>query len=172
MSKFVGVATTALATAPGGPPFATLYVSAAVVITGIEAGVAHITAKLWMYDNTPSGALYATPKGIEIGWLNEGAAGYTIPGTADSGWTPVEIDGYLAASAIVDDLEPVWRTAKFDYQFICADCHTTHAVEKYSSMQWSIIMARMAKFAKLEPEDAMPILKWLQTVSSTRDTRK
>ena len=39
-------------------------------------------------------------------------------------------------------------------------------------MQWGIFMARMAKFAKLPPDDEMFILKWLQTTSAASDARK
>jgi hypothetical protein len=173
MTKFIGVATTPLATAPGGSAFATLYVSAAIVISGMETGAAHITTKLWMRgDAATPGPLYATPKGVEVGQLDAAPTAHAIPGTANNGWTPVQIDGYLAANAVVDSLEPVWRAAEFNYQFICADCHTPHAATEYSSMQWGIFMARMAKFAKLQPDDEMFMLKWLQTTSAARDARK
>jgi hypothetical protein len=72
----------------------------------------------------------------------------------------------------VDSLEPIWRGARLDYWFICADCHTPHAPDDYSSMQWGVMMARMAKFAKLEPDNAMVILKWLQNTSAASGTRK
>ena len=173
MTKLIGVATTPLAAAPGGSAFATLYVSAAVVISGTETGAAHITTRLWMRgDAATPGPLYATPKGVEVGKLDAAPAAHAIPGAANNGWTPVEIDGYLAANAVVDSLEPVWRAAEFNYQFICADCHTPHAATEYSSMQWGIFMARMAKFAKLPPDDEMFILKWLQTTSAASDARK
>ena len=45
------------------------------------------------------------------------------------------------------------------------------AAADYSSMQWGIVMARIAKFAQLEPDDAMFILKWLQTSASASDAR-
>jgi hypothetical protein len=173
MKRFVGVATTPLAAAPGGPAFATLYVSAPVIVAGTEAGAAHVTAKLWMHGNTAaSGPLYTAPMGVEVGWLDAAPPDHAVPGAAGKGWTPVEIDGYLPAGAAVDSLEPVWRRAKSDYLFICADCHVPHAAEDYSSMQWGIMMARMAKFAKLEPDDAMFILKWLQNTSSESHVRK
>jgi hypothetical protein len=41
MKRFVGVAAAPLAAAPGGSAFATLYVSAPVVIAGAEADTAH-----------------------------------------------------------------------------------------------------------------------------------
>jgi hypothetical protein len=154
-------------TTPEGSTFATLYVSAAVVIAGTEAGVAHVSTNLWMYgDMAASGPLYATPRGFEVGWLDGTTADHAIPGTASNGWTPVKLDGYLAANAVVESLESVWRLAASNYQFICADCHALHATGDYSPMQWGMIVTRMATFAKLGPDDTMVILKWLQTTSA------
>jgi hypothetical protein len=170
---FVGVASTPLAGAPAGPAFATLYVSAAVVIAGTKAGATHVTTRLWMHGNAAvPGPLYTTPKGVEVGWLDAAPAVHVVPGMASDGWTPVEINGYLAANAVVDSLGPIWRAAEFNYEFVCADCHVPHAAADYTSMQWSIFMARMAKNAELAPDDAMFILKWLQTTAFASDVRK
>ena len=167
MKRYVGVPTTPLTTAPEGSTFATLYVSAAVVIAGTEAGVAHVSTNLWMYgDMAASGPLYATPRGFEVGWLDGTTAGHAIPGTASNGWTPVKFDGYLAANAVVESLRQFGGIAEFNYQFICADCHSLHATENYSPMQWGMIVTRMTTFAKLGPDDTMVILKWLQTTSA------
>jgi hypothetical protein len=38
-------------------------------------------------------------------------------------------------------------------------------------MQWCIIMARMAKFAKLQPDEELFILKWLETTSGASKSR-
>jgi hypothetical protein len=103
MKRFVGVPTTPLTTAPGDSAFATLYVSAAVLIAGTEAGVAHVSTNLWMHgDRVASGSLYATPQGLEVGWLDGATVGHAILGTVSNGWTPVRIDGYLAANALVE----------------------------------------------------------------------
>ena len=81
MTKLIGVATTPLAAAPGGSAFATLYVSAAVVISGTETGAAHITTRLWMRgDAATPGPLYATPKGVEVGQLDAAPAGHSRRG--------------------------------------------------------------------------------------------
>jgi hypothetical protein len=167
LKRFVGVAAAPVADAPGGAPFATLYVSAAVAMAGTEADAVHITSRLWLHgDVIAPGPLYTSPNGVEIGRLDVALGVRAVPGTAANGWTFVEIDGYLPAAAVVDNLETVWRGAELDYQFICADCHTTHAAKDYSSMQWGIIMTRMARNAKLTPDAALIILKWLQTTSS------
>jgi hypothetical protein len=171
--KFVGVASTPLAATPGGPAFATLYVSAAVVVAGTEAGAAHVSTRVWMRGNAATpGPLYNAPKGVEVGSLDAAPAVHAVPGTASNGWTPVEIDGYLNVKAVVDSLEPVWQATEFNYEYVCADCHTPHRPEEYSSMQWGIFMARMAKFAKLQPDDEMVTLKWLQTTSFESGARR
>jgi hypothetical protein len=173
IKRFVGLATTPLAATRGGPAFATLYVSAPVTTIGTETGTTHVTTRLWMHgDAADAGPLYTTPMGVEVGWLDAARPVHPIAGTASNGWTPVEIDGYLAAAATVSSLDSIWQTAESDYRFICADCHVAHRPEDYSSMQWGIVVARMAKFAKLGPDDAMVILKWLQTSSAASDARK
>jgi hypothetical protein len=172
MKRFVGVAAAPLVPAPGGSAFATLYVSAPIVIVGVEADTAHVTARLWMHgDATDPGPLYTAPMGVEVGRLDATPSVHAIPGNARKGWTLVEINGYLAARAIVDTLDPIWEMTEFNYEFVCSDCHTPHAAAEYSSMQWGIIMARMARFAKLQPDEELFILKWLQTTSATSGSR-
>jgi hypothetical protein len=123
-------------------------------------------------DAADPGQLYTAPMGVEVGWLDAAPSAHAIPGTASKRWTLVEINGYLAANAIVDTLNPIWEKTEFSYEFVCSDCHTPHAAAEYSSMQWGIIMARMAKFAKLQPDDELFILKWLQTISATSEARE
>jgi hypothetical protein len=40
-----------------------------------------------------------------------------------------------------------------------------HAAEAYTPAQWDTEMTTMAKSAHLQPDDAMVLLKWLQTTS-------
>jgi hypothetical protein len=172
MKRFVGVAAAPLAAVPGGSAFATLYVSAPVVIAGADAYSAHVTARLWVHgDPADPGPLYTAPMGVEVGRLNATLSVNAIPSKVSKGWTLVEINGYLAAGTIVDTLDPIWEKTEFDYEFVCSDCHTPHAAAEYSSMQWGIIMARMGKFAKLQPDEELFILKWLQTASGARESR-
>jgi hypothetical protein len=171
--RFVGVSAAPLDGAPGGPAFATLYVSAGFVIDGAAAGAAHIGMRLWMHGTAAEpGPLYTAPMGVEVGRLDVAPTAHAVAGAAVKGWVPVEIDGWLAAKAIVDNLDPIWETTEFDYEFVCSDCHTPHAAVEYSSMQWGIIMARMAKMAKLRPDEELLILKWLQTTSAASDVRR
>ena len=120
-----------------------------------------------MHGDPPDlGPLYTTPKGVDIGQLDAMPAAHAILRSSINGWTPVEIDGYLAPTAVVDSLDAAWLAAEFSYHLACAECHQLHAPNEYSSMQWRMIMTRMAGFAKLGLDDATFILKWLQTTSS------
>jgi hypothetical protein len=175
MTRFVGMSSAPLAAAPDGQAFATLYVSAAVAVTATEAGSAHVAARLWMHgDPTELGPLYTAPapKGVEVGRLDALPEGHAIIAKTSNGWTLLELDGYLPASVVVDSLDRIWWTAELNYETICNDCHTPHAPNEYSPMQWGTIMPRMAKFAKLLPVDEMFILKWLQNTSATSDSRR
>jgi hypothetical protein len=46
-----------------------------------------------------------------------------VRGMVSKGWTLVEINGYLAADAIVATLTPIWEKTGFDYEFVCSDYH-------------------------------------------------
>jgi len=175
MARFVGVPLAPLATAPGGPPFATLYVSATVAVTATEAGSSHVATRLWMHgDPAELGPLYTAPvpHGVEVGRLDAMPEGHAIPAGISNGWTPVELDGYVPANAVVDSLDRVWKLAELNYETTCNDCHMPHEPNEYSPMQWGMIMPRMARFAKLLPNDEMSILKWLQNTSATSETRR
>jgi trimethylamine-N-oxide reductase (cytochrome c), cytochrome c-type subunit TorC len=166
---FVGVATTQLSATPAAAPFATLYVSTPLAIAASATGVAHVTSRLWLKgDAVSAGPLYAAPGGIQLGRLDSAPpATNAKAGAADNGWLPLDLNGYLAADAVVDSLEPVWQAAESTYEFTCAGCHVLHAAAAYSPAQWDTEMATMAKSANLRPDDAMFVLKWLQTTSLT-----
>jgi hypothetical protein len=171
--RFVGIPAAPLNAAPGGEAFATLYVSAGVVVADVANDAVRVSTQLWMHGTADEpGPLYMQPMGVEVGRLDVVPTLHAVAGTAVKGWVPVEIDGWLTGKAMVDDLGPIWATTEFDYQFACSDCHSPHAAVEYSSMQWGIIMARMGKMAKLRPEEALLILKWLQTTSAASDVRR
>jgi nitrate/TMAO reductase-like tetraheme cytochrome c subunit len=163
---FVGESTSPIAATSGGAPFATLDVSTPVFVISTEAGVAHVSARLWMKgDAASSGPLYGAPNGFELGHLDAMPASGAKAGATVDGWTPLDLDGYLAAEAVTATLEPVWQAAESNYQFLCAGCHVLHAAEAYTPAQWDTEMTTMAKSAHLQPDDAMVLLKWLQTTS-------
>jgi hypothetical protein len=171
--RFVGVSAAPVSPVPGEPGFATLYVSTPIVVLGVEQGATHISTALWMHGEPAAlGLLYTAPNGVEVGQLNAMPAAHAVLRSARNGWTLLEIDGYVAATVVVDSLDSAWLAAEFSYDLSCADCHQLHAPEEYSSMQWDMIMTRMAKFAKLDVDDARVILKWLQTTSSASDARR
>jgi nitrate/TMAO reductase-like tetraheme cytochrome c subunit len=163
---FVGESTSPIAATSGGAPFATLDVSTPVLVISTEAGVAHVSARLWMKgDAASSGPLYGAPNGFELGHLDTMPPGAAKAGATIDGWTPIDLDGYLAAEAVTATLESVWQAAESNYEFLCAGCHVLHAAEAYTPAQWDTEMTTMAKSAHLQPDDAMVLLKWLQTTS-------
>jgi len=163
---FIGQPIVPLAATPGGGAVATLYVSAPVVTVGSDAAGAHVTTKLWMKgDGAAAGPMLAVPDGIELGRLDDPAAAKATAGTPANGWVPVEIEGIVAANAVVADIEPVWQATEMNYEFTCGSCHDLHDPHDHTAAQWASEMPTMAKNANLQPADAMPILKWLQTQS-------
>ena len=172
-ARFVRVAAAPIGAAPDGAAFGALYLSVPVRVIGAQSGALHVRTRLWMHgDPAALGPLYTAPLGAVAGRLDSLPALRVISGSAAKGWSLIEFDSYLATDAVAEDLDAVWMSAEFDYHLTCADCHTLHAPEEYSSMQWGMIMARMAKFAKLDADDAMVILKWLQNTSDKSPNRK
>ncbi len=170
-SGFIGEATTPLGDPSGGAPFATLFVSAPVTVTATEADGSHIVAKLWMKgDAVTAGPLFAAPEGVEVGRLD--TPGAAKAGTARDGWIPVELTGTTPPAAVVGNLDATWGAAESTYEFTCAGCHVLHAAEAYTPAQWGTEMSTMAKSANLRPDDAMVLLKWLQTTSFNHQTAK
>ena len=166
---FVGTPSVSLAASPGGGGFATLFVSAPVIrLASDGSGTSHVTASLWMKGAATSGVLYVAPNGVDVGRLDSAPPANVKPGTASDGWTQVAIDGYLPSSALADTLEPVWAKAKSTYEFSCGSCHGLHAATEYTPLQWSSEMETMARNANLKPDDAILVLKWLQTESLKR----
>jgi hypothetical protein len=168
MKRFVGVAAVPVAIVPGGSTVAMLYVSAPVAIEGeAEKGMTHVSVRLWTHGDTiDTGPLYTTPGGVEVGRLDAAPAAHSVSDAARNGWTLVKLDGYVPTNAIVSTLSSIWLGAEFSYHLACAECHVRHAPGEYSAMQWGLIVTRMARFAKLDPDDATFILKWLQTTAS------
>ena len=163
---FISKASVALAAAPGGAVVGTLLVSAPVVTIGTEGVAAHVGAKLWLKGSAVSaGPLYAAPKGIELGRVDDPTAAKAKAGDAVDGFLPVEIEGYVAADAVVASLEPIWKDAEMNYEFTCGACHALHDPHEHTAAEWATEMPTMARNANLQLNDAMPILKWLQTES-------
>ena len=116
---FIGEAAAPLSATPGGPPIATLFVSAPVTVTTTEAGASKVVAALWMKaEAVAPGPLFAAPNGVEVGRLD--AAANAKAGAARDGWIAVQIDGYVATVTVVGSLEPVWQAAESTYEFSCA----------------------------------------------------
>ena len=150
--RFVGVAAVPVAVVPGGSTIATLYVSAPVAIEGgAEKGMTHVSTRLWTHgDPVDTGLLYTAPGEVEVGRLDAAPAAHTVSDAARTGWTLINIDGYVPTKAIVSSLSSVWLGAEFSYHLACAECHVRHAPREYPAMQWGMIVPRMAKFAKLD----------------------
>ena len=170
---FVCKAVAPLAAASGDQPFARLYVSAAVTVLAVAPSATHVKARFWMKgDAVQAGNLYAAPGGIEIGRLDALPGGAVASSETRDGWTAVGLDGVLPSDTVVESLQPVWQTVESNYSFTCGGCHALYAPATHPPAQWATEMETMAKSANLGPDDAMMILKWLQTTSAADGTGK
>lgn len=163
-SGFIGIATATLSAKPGEAPIATLFVSAPVTVTAIDANGVHVTSRLWMKaDAQQAGPLYGAPDGFEKGRLF--AANSARRGAAVNNWVPMTLDGVVAPGALAATLDQAWLAAETTYEFTCAACHVLHPANAYTPAKWDAEMVVMGPNAHLPPDDAMVLLKWLQTES-------
>jgi trimethylamine-N-oxide reductase cytochrome c-type subunit TorC len=166
-TTFIGKPLAPMAPAAGSPAFATLYVSTPVAVVGKAGGATHITAKLWLKgDAVDAGALFAARDGLETGHLSAALPANAKPGASANGWTQVTLDGFVAGEAVVPALDAVWDDADTLYQFSCGGCHQLYAPAAYSPTQWQTEMGTMTTPSHLRPDEAMLVLKWLQTSSA------
>jgi hypothetical protein len=162
---FIALPTVPLAASAGGLAFGTLYVSAPVH-TATADGTTHVTARFWMKgDAGASGPLFDAPNGIEVGRIDNAPPANARPDGQRDGYTALAIDGFVPADAVADKLQPIWDGAEQSYEFSCGGCHQLYAASAYSPDEWAAEMASMASSANLRPEDAMLLLKWLQTTA-------
>jgi hypothetical protein len=77
----------------------------------------------------------------------------------------VSVDGWVPTSALVDDLQTVWKSASALYAQKCSQCHALPPVNSYSANQWPAIMKTQADNAGLDPGQAALITTYLQVQS-------
>jgi hypothetical protein len=171
-AAFIAKPIVPLAASAGGQAFGVLYVSAPVRAATAD-GAAHISARLWMKgDADPSGPLFDTPNGIEVGRIENAPPANAQPGEQREGYTAIAVAGFVPADALTDTLQPIWDTAEQTYEFSCGGCHQLYSPNAYSPDEWSNEMATMAGDAKLPPEDAMLLLKYLQNAARANPPAK
>ncbi len=90
---------------------------------------------------------------------------------AAEGFAEVELTGYVANEALVEDREEMFTTAAGVYQRYCSRCHVGYAgpveqlIERLRPREWPSFARRMAVGTGISDSDLNLIIHWLQTES-------
>ena len=157
-------ALTPLLDGPSGNTVGSVRPGAALDVAEQSGSATHITVHGW---TTPkaAGTLYSAPDKhiIELTGLKaRGTPGstQTVGGTV---YTAVSVDGWMASSMLVADMQPAWTAAASLYQQKCSTCHSLPAVDSNATDDWPDIMQTWAPSANLDAAQTALLTAYLQT---------
>lgn len=164
-----------LTTAPGGGEvLAKLQVAAGIEVTGSREGWRRVVLRGWAREGAER-AMFARPgKQIFVAVLDRGAVDRLIPlgreTDPDTGidWQQYELDGWVVASALSPDIEPLWSDAWELFSRRCTACHQRRVPANYTANQWRSHLGVMGPRTGLPKEKQAQILVFLQ--HHARDT--
>jgi len=160
-------ALTALLDGPSGNAIASVQPGAAVDVAEQSGSATHITIHGW---TTPkaAGTLYSAPDKhiIELTGLKATGTPGSAQTVAGTTYTAVSVDGWIASSAVVADVQPVWTTAASLYQQKCSTCHSVPAVDSNGSDDWPGVVQTWAPSANLDAAQTALLTAYLQTQSA------
>ena len=151
-------AVTPLLDAAGGKPVGSLAPGAALDVVGQSGGSTHVTLHGFFATGSKAVVWSAADKHIVV------LSGFTGQATAGAAGA-ASIDGWVATSALVADVQTVWKTAAALYAQKCGSCHALQPANSYSANQWPALMKTQADNAGLDPGQAALITTYLQVQS-------
>jgi trimethylamine-N-oxide reductase cytochrome c-type subunit TorC len=138
----------------------------ALDVLGQSGGATNVAVHGWSAQGANAVMFAAPDRHIVVlsGFTGHGAEGasQTVSTTV---YHAVTVEGWVATTALVDDVETVWKSASGLYTANCGSCHTLPAVKSYSANQWPGIMKTQAVNAGLDPNDAALVTTYLQVQS-------
>jgi trimethylamine-N-oxide reductase cytochrome c-type subunit TorC len=154
-------AATPLLDGAAGKPIGSLGPAAALDIGDQSGSSTHVTLHGWFAAGSTA-IVYSAPDKPIVAL--SGFTGHAVTGAAQA----VTIDGWVATSALVDDVQTVWKTASALYAQKCGQCHALHPANAYSADQWPAVMKTQADNAALDPGQTALLTTYLQVQSARR----
>jgi Dihaem cytochrome c len=156
-------AVTPLLDAVGGKSIGALQPGAALAVLGQSGTAMHVAVHGWVAQGANAVVLAAPDRQIVLitGYAGPAKSGasQTVAGTA---YAEVTIDGWAATSALVDNVETVWKTASDLFAQKCGSCHALPDPNSLSVNQWPAIMKTQASNAGLDPNETALLTAYLQ----------
>ena len=161
-------AVTPLFEAPGGKAIGSLQPGAALDVISQSGTATQVAVHGWSAQQGANGVVFATPDRHIV--LLSGFTGQSRPGASQSTggavYQAVTINGWAVTSALVDDVQTVWKTAGDLYAQKCGSCHELPAANSLSLNQWPAIMKTQAPNAGLNPDETALLTAYLQANSA------
>jgi hypothetical protein len=156
-------AVTPLLDAAGGKAVGSLQPGVAVDVTGESGTATHVVVHGWSARGSENIIVAAADRHIVL--VTE-FSGHGTPGSTQTvNGTPyqaVTLDGWVATSALVDDVQTVWKSAETLFGEKCATCHALPSISFLTANQWPVIMKTQASNAALEPGETALLTAYLQ----------
>ena len=149
---------TPLLDAAAGKSIGSLGPAAALDIVAQSGNATHVALHGWSAPGSTA-VVYSSPDKRIVAL--SGFTGHAVAGASQA----VTIDGWVATSALVDDVQTVWKTASALYAQKCGQCHALQPVNSYSANQWPAIMKTQADNAGLDPGQTALLTTYLQVQS-------
>jgi trimethylamine-N-oxide reductase cytochrome c-type subunit TorC len=165
--QFVNAASPLL-DAAAGKAIGALGPGTAVDVAGQSGSATQVTVH--GYSLRGSGAVVFVSPAKQIvevsGFTGQATAGaaQTVGGKA---YVAVTVNGWVASSALVPDVQTVWSAAASLYSDKCSACHALQPAKTYKANEWPGFMKDHAANAGLDPAQTALITAYLQTQSGT-----
>lgn len=149
-----------------GEPIGSLAPGAALEVLGQSGSATHIALHGWSKDGA-SAIVYLAPTQHVV--VLSGFTGHGTPGAtqAEGGITyhAVTIDGFVSSSALVDNVQTVWKHAADVFSRNCATCHALPKPDSMSADQWPAILKTQQSNAGIDAKDTALLAAYLETKS-------
>lgn len=159
--------TTPLFAALAGAPIGSLAPGTAVAVVGGSGDGAYVMIHGWSRHGADGTVYSDTAKQIVA--VNEFTGPTTRGATRSQGdetYDAVTVAGWIASSALVDNVQDVWNAAGALYAQRCGTCHALKPPGAYPAARWPRIMPEQARNAGLDDAQRALITAYLQAQSA------
>lgn len=159
-------ALTPLLDAAGGKKIGNVAPGAAVTVEGTSGGSTHVTIKGFSPQSSAATVFTSADKHIiEISGFSGHATAGASQSSGGTAYTAVTVDGWVATSALADNLQSVLSAGAALFSAKCGSCHALPKTGDYNANQWPGIMKTQSDNAALDDAQAALITTYLQIQS-------
>ncbi len=157
---------TPLLDAAEGKTIGSVLPGTAVNVVGESGTATHVVIHGWVANDVGAVVLQDPKQHVTLltGFTGHSAAADT-QAVGSTTYRAVTVDGWVATSTLVNEVETSWKHADDLLKQSCASCHALPEANAYSADQWPAIMKTQADNAGLDPNDTALLIAYLQRQS-------